>query len=174
MSRSTLIVFAALLVLWALVAQLNHVLAPSHIYLWTGGLFVTFGALVLPLRRGLVTVFLAGLVCDATAPIAFGTHALLFAAAHVVLFNLRDRVPREETIARVVIALLANLALFLVFSFLQIGDLPAPAAAWPRLIFDLVCSQIFIAVIAPWFFALQERALALVTAPAPLDDHRFN
>lgn len=172
--RPTAVLFATLALLWALVAQLNHVLAPSHIYVWVGGLFVTFSALVPRLRYGLIATLLAGLVCDATAPIAFGTHALLFAAAHAVLFNLRDRVPREETIARTVIALLANLALFLVFSFLQIGDLPEPAAAWPRLIFDLVCSQVLIAVIAPWFFALQERALALAAAAAPLEDHRFN
>jgi hypothetical protein len=40
-------------------------------------------------------------------------------------------------------------------------SLPAPAAAWPRQIADLVCSQVFLALIAPWFFALQHRALAL-------------
>ena len=120
--RRIFVTFGTLLLLWLLVAQLNHLLSGSHLYLWVGGLFVTYAALVLPLRRGLAATFLAGLVCDATAPISFGTHALLFAAAHVVLFNIRDRVPREETIARVVIALLANLGLFLVFSFIQISD----------------------------------------------------
>ena len=38
---------------------------------------------------------------------------------------------------------------------------PAPAAAWPRLIADLACSQVFLALVAPWFFALQLRALTL-------------
>ena len=104
---------------------------------------------------------LAGLLCDASTPVPFGTHLLLFAAAHTVIYNLRDRVPRDQTGTRVIIALLANLGLFLVFSFFLIGRSPAPAEVWPRLIFDLACSQVFLALVAPWFFALQTRALEL-------------
>jgi hypothetical protein len=171
--RRTFAIFATLFLLWVLVSQLNHLLASWHVYLWVAGLFVTFAAIALPLRAGLAASLLGGLLCDATTPVAPGTHLLLFAAAHIILFNVRDRVPRDETVARVVIALLANLSLFLVFSFLQITRLPEPAAVWPRIIFDLICSQVFLALIAPWFFALQTRALAFA-APASADyDHRF-
>jgi rod shape-determining protein MreD len=78
-----------------------------------------------------------------------------------VVFHLRDRLPRDDTLARVIVALLANLALFLLFSFIQIARSPAPAVAWPRLIADLACSQVFLALVAPWFFALQLRAVSL-------------
>jgi rod shape-determining protein MreD len=105
---------------------------------------------------------MGGMLCDASTPVAFGMHTLLFTAAHVFLFNVRDRVPRDETVGRVVIVLLTNLALFLVFSFIQITQFAAPATAWPRIIFDLVCSQVFLALISPWFFALQTRALGFV------------
>lgn len=148
-------------------SQLNHVLAPLHVYIWVAGLFVTFASIGLPLRPGLAASLLGGLLCDSTTPVAFGTHTLAFAAAHLILFNIRDRVPRDETVGRVVIALLVNLALFLVFSFLQISHLPAPATAWPRIIVDLVCSQLVLAFIAPWFFAFQTLALAVV---APMDE----
>ncbi len=156
-----LVIFLTLALLWALVAQVNHELADYHLYLFTGGLTITYAALVLPQRDGLAAVVLAGLLADANSPVAFGTHTLLFAAAHTITFNARDRVPRDETMARVIVALLANLALFLVFSFTQIGRLPSPASAWPRLIFDLICSQVFLALVAPWFFALQARVIAL-------------
>jgi rod shape-determining protein MreD len=159
--RRGLIISLTLVLLWAVVSEVNHALAPQHIFLWIAGLFVTFGALNLPLAPGLSASFVCGLLHDANAPVPFGSHALLFAAAHVVIFNIRDRVPREETLARVVIALLANLALLLVFSFLQISRLPSPAVAWPRIVVDLICSQLFIALVAPWFFALQARALDL-------------
>ena len=166
--RRALVTFLTLVLLWLVVAQCNHTLAPVHIYLSVGGLFVTYAALALPLRAGLAAVFLGGLVCDAAVPVAFGLHALLFSTAHYALFRVRDRVPRDETVARVVIALLTNLALFLVFSFLEVSRLPAPGAVWPRIAFDLICSQIFLTLIAPWFFALQERALELArVAPAP-------
>lgn len=157
--RRGLILFLTLVLLWFVECELNHALAPYHVYVWIAGLFVTYSALNLPLGAGLLASFLGGLLHDANAPIPFGSHALLFAAAHVVIFNIRDRVPREETLARVVIALLANLALLLVFSFFQISRVPSPAVAWPRIVADLICSQLFLAVIGPWYFALQARAL---------------
>jgi rod shape-determining protein MreD len=168
------VIFVTSLLLWAVVSEANHALAGWHIYLWIAGLFVTYAALSLPLRDGLLATLGGGLLCDATTPVTFGTHMLLFAAAHVIIFNIRDRVPRDETAGRVVIALLANLTLFLVFSFLQISKSPSPAAAWPRIVCDLICSQIFLALIAPWFFALQARSLDLVHAAAPADEHRLD
>ena len=159
--RRAFVIFITLLLLCAVLAELNHALTPWHVYLWIGGLFVTFSALTLALRPGIAASVCIGMILDASASIPFGTHALLFAAAHVVIFNIRDRVPRDETVARVVIALLANLALFLVLSFFLIARLPVPAAAWPRLIVDLLCSQLLIAAIGPWFFALQTGALEI-------------
>jgi rod shape-determining protein MreD len=159
--RRVLVLFATSVLLWVLVAQVNHALTDLRVYLWVGSLFVVYNALMQPLRAGMAGSLLGGLVCDANSPVAFGTHTLLFAAAHAVVFHLRDNLPREDTTGRVVIALLTNLGLFLLFSFAQIGRSPAPAAVWPSLIGDLVCSQIFLTVIAPWFFALQQRALVL-------------
>jgi len=156
-----LVIFATLLVLWLILSELNHAVAPMHIYFWVGALFVTFAAIALPLRPGLIATILGGLLCDGTTAVPFGLHTLLFAAAHVVLFNLRDRVPREETAGRVLIALFANLALFLAFSFLQLSRWKSPGDVWPRLLFDLLCSQVLLVLIAPWFFALQSRSLAV-------------
>jgi cell shape-determining protein MreD len=164
--RPALASFLTVVLLWAVVAQANHYLAGAHLYLFVGGLLVAHAALALPLRSGMAVSFLAGIVCDANALIPFGTHALLFASAHAVLFNLRDRLPHDEMAGRVVIALFANLALFLALSFLEIDRSPAPAAAWLRLFADLACSQVFLALIAPWFFMLQTRAIELAE-PAP-------
>ncbi|MDD2762672.1 MAG: hypothetical protein PHE83_01705 [Opitutaceae bacterium] len=161
MHRRWLIPFATMLLLWCLVVQLNHYLAPHGAYLFTGGLLVTFGALRLGLRNGLAASLLAGLALDAVEPVPFGTHLLLFAVMHLVIFRLRIRFPREETIFGVVVALLANLALFLGLSLVALGDHPAAGAAWMRIFADLGWSQLFIALVAPWFFALQERALGL-------------
>lgn len=159
--RRALVIFLTLVLLWAALAELNHLASPRHVYFWIGGLFVTYSALVLSLRPGLLATLSAGLLCDASSPIPFGTHALLFAAAHAIIFNIRDRVPRDETAGRIIIALLANLSLFIVFSFFLISRLPLLASTWPRMIVDLICSQILIVLIAPWFFALQSAALEL-------------
>jgi rod shape-determining protein MreD len=151
-----------MLLLWALVSQVNHMLSSFRIYWFAGGLFVTYAALTQRVRYGVISSVVGGLFCDLNAPADFfGTQALLFAAAHVGVVHIRDRIPREETASRVVVALLTNLALFLALSFSQIHLSPAPASAWLRLLMDLVCSQIFLALIAPWFFALQARSLIL-------------
>jgi rod shape-determining protein MreD len=163
--RRTLILFATLLLLWTIVAQLNHALTGMRVYLFPGALYVVFGALTQPRRSGLVASLLGGLLCDANTPVIFGTHVLLFAAAHVILFHVRDRVPRDDNVSAIIVVLLTNLALFLVFSFTQIHAAPAPAAIWPSLIVDLLCSQLFLALVTPWFLALQAQALALARVP---------
>lgn len=159
--RRTFVLFGTLLILWMLVTQLNHALAPLRVHLFVHAPFITFAALTQPRRAGLAASMLAGLVCDAHAPVAFGTHLLLFAAAHLMLFHIRERVPRDDAISAVIVALLTNLALFIVFSIIQLQSSPAPAALWPRLLFDLLCSQVFLVLLTPWFVALQARSLAL-------------
>ena len=163
--RRTLVLTGSLLLLWTIVAQLNDALSALQLHVFAGALFVAFTALTQPRRAGLAAVMLGGLICDANAPVGFGTHMLLFAAAHVTLFHIRDRVPRHDNVMATVVVLLTNLALFLVFSFTQIHESPAPAAIWPRLIADLVCSQVFLVIVTPWFFALQAGGLALARSP---------
>ena len=159
--RRLLALFLSALLLWSLIAIANHYLAPWHVYLFVGGLFVTYGALQLPLRTGLYASLLAGLLCDAGAGTSFGLHAVLFGLAHGLLFNFRGRLDRDVTVVQLVVALLVNLALFLGLSLTQISALPAPGAAWLRLLWDLLWSQLALALLAPWFFAVQRRALQL-------------
>jgi rod shape-determining protein MreD len=159
--RRILALFLSALLLWSVVAIVNHYLAPWHVFLFVGGLFVTYIALQLPLRTGLYAALLAGLLCDAGSGTRFGLHAVLFGLAHGLVFNLRGRLDRDGTVVQVVVALLVNLGLFLGLSLTQIGALPAPGAAWLRLLWDLLWSQLALALLAPWFFAVQRRALEL-------------
>jgi hypothetical protein len=159
--RRTLTLFGTGLLLWAMVTELNHAIAAWHIYVFAGALYIVFGALTQPPRSGLAITLLAGLVSDANSPVYFGTHLLLFAAAHLTLFQMRDRVPREDSLSIIFVTLITNLALFLVLSFSQIHDSPAPTAAWSRLVVDLLCSQVLVAIATPWFFALQTQTLVL-------------
>jgi rod shape-determining protein MreD len=164
MRRTAIVIFLTMLLLWVLVSQLNHFLAVWRVYLFVGGLLVTYAALRLPLRTGLLVTAGIGLLAEVGTGLTLGTYLVLLCAAHALIYHVRDRVPRDQTVTRVLIALLANLALFLLLSILLVGQGPWPASVWPRLIFDLVCSQVFVALVAPWFFALQEKALELAGA----------
>lgn len=156
-----------LLILWFVLTEANHLLAPWRAHLFTGALYVVPVTLLLPARAALWSVLAAGLLCDATTPVPAGTHLLLFATLHATLSRLRERIPHEDAVSRTVVTLLSNLALFLVFSFVLIHESPAPAAAWPRILLDLLWSQVAVALVTPWYFALHARTAALCgLAPA--------
>jgi cell shape-determining protein MreD len=161
MTRTTFIIFACCVVLWICVSQFNHYLAPLHLSVFVGGLLVTFSALRLGFREGWWASILIGLLIDSSAAVSFGFHALVFAVVHVGVFNLRGRFPREETTFGLIVALLANLALFLIITVSLIHRSPAPFAMLPRLLVDLLASETLVFLAAPWFFALQEHALEI-------------
>jgi len=158
--RSALALFLTLLLLQALLGQANSALSGFHVYLFCGGLFVAYSALTLRIGAGLAASLLGGLLCDAAVPIAFGTQVLLFALTHVTIYVLRRRIPRDEMAVRVLVALAANLAVYLALTFIRLRHNPAPGHAWSRLIADLGWSETALALIAPWFFSIQARALA--------------
>jgi rod shape-determining protein MreD len=162
--RGAAVLFVTLYLLRAVVAELNTALSGFHLWLFAGGLFVTYSALAMPFRAGFAASVLGGFLCDALTPVAFGTHALLFGIAHVIVFNVRERLQREETGVRVIVALLVNLGLYLILSCTRVRHGYGNPALWPRMLADLTWSEAIVAVIAPWFFALQLRTLELARA----------
>jgi len=171
--RRTLVTFLSLVLLWFLVSQANHELSPWRISVFAGGLFVVFAALRLERREGLIAVFAAGLLHDSVAPVWFGLHALLFTAAHAFIYHIRQRVHREETLVGVLAVLLANLGIFLGLSFAVARTLPTGIDPWPRLLMDLLVSQLALAAITPWFLSLQSHALAWAGDPQRPDHSRL-
>jgi cell shape-determining protein MreD len=162
--RGAVALFLTLYVLRALVAEVNSALSGMHVWLFAGGLFVAYSALMMPFREGFAASVLGGLLCDSVAPVAFGTHAALFGVAHAVVFNARERLQRDETAVRVLVALILNLALFIALTVARLRLTHGAPAAWPRILSDLVWSQAALALAAPWFFALQLRTLELARA----------
>lgn len=166
--RWGIVVLANLLLLW-LTGLANHHLASAwfpfaehfsgHLYL--GGLCVVFAALRLDPRNGWIAVIMTGLLADAGTPAPSGTSVVLIGLAYAALLYGRARFPRDEPLFGTVVALFANLFLFLALSFLLVGASPSPARTWMRLFTDLVLSQLSLALITPWFLALQARGFEL-------------
>jgi hypothetical protein len=157
-----LLVFTATIVLLRfLTGQVNHSLSAWQLQVFSGALAVAFAGFHLPRGLGLAAVILAGLVHDSTVPVATGTHAVLFAAAFLVLHRLRGRIPPEVGPARVLAVLGVNLGLFIVLSLLRFASYPAAGPALGRLLADLLVSQVLVGLAAPWFLSLQLRSFEL-------------
>ena len=156
-----LIVTLANLLLWWLTGLLNHYLAGFAVHFYLGGLLLAYASLRLDPKQGLITMVLTSLLVDALDPMPFGTSLVLFSIVHLTVLYGRQRFPREGAIFGIVVALLANLFLFIALSFLLVGTNPRPADAWLRIFCDLFFSQVAIFLVAPWFLALQDRAMEL-------------
>lgn len=154
---------AAALLLWFIVSQVNHYIAGFHLYVFAGGLFVTYAGLTFSRLGGAGLAVTAGLLHDAASPVPFGTHAFLFVAAQQLIVNIRTRIPKGETTFEVVVALVANLAVFTAFSLWQIDHAPNAAATWLRLFADLLASQVFVLLVSPWFLAIQDHLLRIAS-----------
>lgn len=161
MKRQWLLTFLSLLLLWVVVAQLNHYLAVWHLHLFTGALYITFTALRLPARGGLLISALAGLWCDANTAVPFGTHLLLFTIAHAFISKAHHRIPAEHPTTQLIVALIANLGLYIALALILTFDSPVIGRMWPRMIFDLLISQLFLVLAGPWFLALQARIIEI-------------
>jgi hypothetical protein len=158
--RWLIVLLANLLLLW-LVGTANDWIANTSIHLYLGGLFVTYASLQVDRRQGFIAIVLTGLMFDALEPVPFGTSVLLFGLVHATLVYSRQRLPREGAIFGTIVALFANLFLYIALSFLLVGANPRPGEAWLRLFVDLLASQVVILVITPWFLALQSRTMEL-------------
>jgi rod shape-determining protein MreD len=105
-------------------------------------------------------MFLSGLVVDAArAPVFFGSSAVLLAILFTCWHAVRLRLKRDGSPAGRR-ALLANLVLFLAQPLL-LGFATAAGTTWSRFLVDLALSEVVVALVIPWFFALQEQALLL-------------
>jgi|UniRef100_UPI004049F680 rod shape-determining protein MreD len=161
MKRQWLLTFLSLLLLWVVITQLNHYLAIWHFHIFVGALFIAFSAMRLPVRGGLMITVLAGLLWDANTPVPFGSHMLLFAIAHVLIFKVRFRIPAEHSNTQVAVALVTNFGLFVALAIIAVINSPMVALMWPRMLFDILLSQILLVLIGPWFLALQSRILEI-------------
>jgi hypothetical protein len=161
MDARWIIPFAANLLLIAIAREANHYLAQLGISIFLSGLVLPVVALRLSQGPGLVAVVLTGLAMDATGPTAFGSSAIILAAALLVVRALRHRLLREHLSTHLAVALLANLLLFFAQPLFA-GTTTAYIAPTPmRVVVDLLLSQLILSALAWWFFALQERALVL-------------
>ena len=152
------------LLLWVITAQINHHLAVWHMGIFTGGLMLAYPALRFRSRHIWRVALPLGLWMDAASAVSavpFGTHAALFVLAGIIIHQKRGHKPRADTATGVIAAVLSNAVLFIAVSIVPAFRVVSQPGVIVTLLVNLVASSVFVVLVAPWFFALQTRALAL-------------
>jgi len=170
--RQPLILIVCGIVLWTITAQLNHYLAPWHLNLFTGGLILAYPALRLPWRDTWRIALPLGLWHDAASAATFGACTLLFLFAAALIHHFRARIPRTDTIVGIVTAIFANIAIIILLSIALAIRVPIPAGIIWTLALNILLSALFIALAAPWYFALQTQALIRVGITAQMQSEQ--
>jgi rod shape-determining protein MreD len=87
----------------------------------------------------------------------------------IFLQHVRHRLNRHEGLIIVMVILIANLGLFLAVSAVAVRLLPDAGGLTSRVFSDLIASQLTLALVAPWFLALQAKALEIAGVAAPAE-----
>lgn len=138
-----------------LIQLINSTLASFTINIYISALFIFIPILSVSYTTGLVTVFLTGLLLDASATIPFGTTAFLLSCAYTAYFSFCDRYKPSSDWHNMLLLQSANA---ITFSFLSVtvdsGNYSNPYF-WISLLINLLFSQILLLFITPWFLSLQ-------------------
>lgn len=159
-ARAVLATVACGLVLMLVTRELNHAFSGAALSVFAWGLPVAFAALRLDFTSGWRSVVLLGLMTDALAPVPFGTHAVIFLSLFVLIYRTRQRVPRDETLVGVVYAVVATVIIYLTLSLALVWHAPLPGRQVGRLFSEAGLSALLVALLGPWFLALNEHALS--------------
>ena len=156
-----IIPFAANLLLAMIAREFNHYLAPVSVSVLIVGLALPVPALRLTTGPALLALTLTGLAIDATTPAAFGSTSAMLVIGLLILRAFRQRLVRDSFVTHLAAGLGMNLVLFIAQPFFAGGIQAYDTPTISRVLVDMIASQVVVAALAWWFFALQERALVL-------------
>ena len=156
-----LIVLAVNGLLVLLIGQVNTLLAPLALHVSVPIIYLVFSALYLRMSQTFAVAVISGFAVDATLPVAFGCHGVLFLLAYALILRIRLRLRRENHHHVIFLSLGAN---FLIFAGLTLttglhGLMMAHSLL--RLGADLLLSQMLLAAITAPIVAAQRRLLLL-------------
>ncbi|MDQ8184402.1 hypothetical protein [Pelagicoccus sp. SDUM812002] len=141
--------------------QANYYLSSTGIQLFALGMLISFSALELNYKQGMLSIVPVTLFIDSKLPLPFGFTLIasitLFTIAHV----LRSRVRRKVTSSALATSILLNLASFAAYTFGAIRYLGAEGIHFGPLALNLFASTLVVVLINRFFFDMQIGALSI-------------
>lgn len=154
-----LIFTAANLLLWLATVLLNEAAGLWGFSLFFYGLWPILPALRLRTWAGWASVAIPSLLFDAQLPIPFGTSFTVWTLVWIIVRLNRKHIRADSLPHLSIIAQASNLVGFAVMVWLA---LPLGQGYWVRVLADGILSQAALILVAPWFFAFENRLLGVL------------
>lgn len=168
-SSRFIILFVSNLLLFQLLQLVNQTLEIHGLTLYLDGLFLFMPAMVLRLRWALIQVAFLALWADASLPITFGFHLVLWSIATTALFYSRQGLRRVSRFHQSLACLLVTVVLLLLQGVILGGPYLLNPAYWQRLLADLVLSILLFFPVAYWFLSFEGSILYFFGCNLSLD-----
>ncbi len=157
---------------WAIVAvvhyltlfflgQANHYLAPLGIQIFALGMLLSFSALELTYKQGLLSLLPIALFLDSKSPLPFGFSLLFIAALYTLAHIARSRVRREISASRFATSILLNIAAFLGYTIAAARSLGSESLHLGPLALNLLAGLLVVALLNRIYFDCQTGTLSL-------------
>lgn len=138
-----------------LIQLINDALGKFTINLYPYALFVFVPIILVPYSTGLISVFITGLILDASAMLPFGTTTILFSIVYTGCFWVHKRFKAYSDWYNMILLQFANAILFSLLSVLINSSNYGSSHFWISILMNLFFSQIVLLFITPWFLGLQ-------------------
>ena len=141
--------------------QLNYYLAPIGIQLFLTGMIISFSAMELSYRQGLLSLVPIAFFVDSKSPLPYGFSFILFICLFTIAHVARSRMRREVAASGLAASLLLNLLAFAAYTFAAGREFSFESIHAGPLALNLFSSFAVILLCNSLFFDSQIGALAL-------------
>ncbi len=142
------------------IAQANHYLTPLGLNILAVGMLVSFSAMELNFKQGLLSLVPIALYLDSKSPLPFGFSLALLFLLFTLAYVIRSRVRREITASTLASSIMLNLAAFLAYTLAAAWHFGSEGLSFGVLALNLSLSAVVVALANNLFFQAQIDTLA--------------
>ena len=142
-------------------SQLNYYLAPFGIGLFVCGMLISFSAMELNYKQGLLSIAPIAFYLDSKSPLPFGFSFILFICLFTIAHVARSRMRREISASGLATSLLLNLLAYGAYTFAAGRQAGYESMHFSALATNLFASVTVVTLCNGLFFEIQVRTLYL-------------
>lgn len=142
-------------------AQANYYLAPSGFQIFVLGMLISFSALELNYKQGLLSLAPISFFLDAKSPLPFGFTFLVSITLFTIAHILRSRVRREMKGSSLASSIMLNMSAYVIYSLGVVRFLGSEGVYFGPIALNLLANTLVVVLLNRVFFDTQIGVLSI-------------